>query len=130
MFEPNYYRWLKEKSKIENFDKLYNSTKYSIYEVEQELTDNDEVNLIKVLISDSSAVIGKGVLFFDWVGYEKELEELAEFMDTTQDNVPASIIVGSHEALFERIDKYFCPEFYVRLVSNRFMLFFDLDAYK
>ena len=127
MFESNYYKWLKNKSEIENFDELYNSTKYSIYEAERDYIDNDEVNLIKVSIVNSSEVIGKGVLFFDWVGYEKEVEELAEFLDTTPDCVPDFVIVGSHEALSRRLDRYFCPEFNVRLVSNKFWLFWDLD---
>lgn len=127
MFESNYYKWLKNKSEIENFDELYNSTKYSIYEAEQHFIDNDEVNLIKVSILNSSAVIGKGVLFFDWVGYEKEVAELAEFLDTTPDCVPDYIIFGSHEALSKRLDRYFCPEFNIRLVSNKSLLFYYLD---
>ena len=103
MIEPNYHEWLKNKSKIENFDKLSYSIKEAIYDVEQDLTDTDEVNLVEVLIGDDD----RSELFFDWVGYEKEMEIIAELTNTTSDNVHRVIIAGELQHMQTTVEEYF-----------------------
>lgn len=105
MFEPNYYKWLKNKSKIENFDKLPFHIKKTIHNIEQELTDTKEVNLVKISIESDDTF----ELIFDWVGYEKEMEIIAESTNTTQDKIPDFIIAGEFDYMQATVGEYFYP---------------------
>lgn len=125
MFEPNYYKWLKNKSKIENFDKLPFHIKKTIHNIEQELTDTKEVNLVKISIESDDTF----ELIFDWVGYEKEMEIIADLRNTKPDEIPDFIIAGEIEYIEKTIGKYF-PEFIppfsgckIHVGTNKKMLF-------
>ena len=68
MFESDYNKWLEEKSKIENFDKLSEPLKKAIYKMEQEFKDNEEVELSSITLYDDEFF----ELNFDWIGYGEE----------------------------------------------------------
>ena len=70
MIEADYNKWLlREKTDIENFDKLSEPLKKEIYKLEQELTDNEEVELSKIYFSDDNEFME---LEFSWLGYGLE----------------------------------------------------------
>ena len=69
MIEADYTKWSNEKNEIENFDKLSEEVKKGIYKAEQELTDNEEVDLTSVTLSDDLEI---EELEFDWLGFDIE----------------------------------------------------------
>ena len=70
MIEADYNKWLlREKTDIENFDKLSEHLQKEIYKLEQELTDNEEVELSKIYFSDDNEFME---LEFSWLGHGLE----------------------------------------------------------
>ena len=65
MIEANYDKWLKYHSDIENFDILSKPLKKAIYKMEQEFTDNEEVELSSITLYEDDFF----QLNFDWLGY-------------------------------------------------------------
>ena len=74
MKEENYEKWLKAKSEVEHFDELNDEVKKTIYDIEQGLEDEWEVELDTVLIEEQE-------ICFDWIGFEKEVERLQHECD-------------------------------------------------
>ena len=129
MFDSDYHSWLRKKYKIENFYKVPKYLKKCCYDVEQELIDTEEVNLVKVSIVEYLGDYYYFELFFDWVGYEKEMEIIADLRNTKPDEIPDFIIAGEIEYIEKTIGKYF-PEFIppfsgckIHVGTNKKMLF-------
>ena len=68
MIEADYNKWLKYHSDIENFDILSEPLKKAIYKMEQEFTDNEEVELSSITLYEDDFF----ELNFDWLGYAEE----------------------------------------------------------
>ena len=101
MFESDYNKWLEEKSKIKNFDKLSEEVKKGIYRAEQELTGNEEVDLSKVAIHEYGENDTGYEYIFNWVGYNKELERAAKEMECTVEQAEDIVAMGGHEMMSE-----------------------------
>ena len=69
MKEENYEKWLKAKSEVEHFDELPDEVKKTIYDIEQGLDEEWEVELDQVLLEEQE-------VYFTWEGFEKEVERL------------------------------------------------------
>ena len=69
--ETYYNKWLKEKSEIEHFDELEEDVKKTIYLTEINSSSNDQVEFCEINKEEHKII-------FEWVGYEKELERVAE----------------------------------------------------
>lgn len=106
MFESDYNKWLEEKSKIENFDKLSEEVKKGIYKAEQELTDNEEVDLSEVTIHEDEEYGNWYEYIFNWVGYDKELERASKEMGCTVEQAEDIVEMGGHEMMNEILREY------------------------
>ena len=71
MKEKDYNKWLKAKSKVEHFDELDENIKETIYKVEQDFVDEEEVYLEEIHLDQKEII-------FAWIGYGKALEILQE----------------------------------------------------
>ena len=106
MYESDYNKWLEEKSKIENFDKLSEEVKKGIYEAEQELTGNEEVDLIEITIHEDEEYGPDYEYTFAWVGYDKELQRCAEEMGGTVDQAEEIVERAGHEMMNEILREF------------------------
>ena len=69
MREENYGKWLKAKSEVEHFDELDDDVKEAIYNAEQLMEDEWEVELDEILLEEQE-------IYFSWIGFETEVKRL------------------------------------------------------
>ena len=120
MIESDYNKWLKNKEDIENFDKLSETLKKAIYKLEQELTDNEEVELSDIVFFED---IKSYELNFDWIGYGEECVRVGraiyegcehdEDENTDYDDFyeigEESVQRAGFEVMHEKISEYLLP---------------------
>ena len=98
MKEKDYNKWLDAKSEVEHFDGLDENIKETIYSVEQNFVDGEEVYLEEIHLE-------KKEIIFAWIGYEKALEILQE--EYGYDEIEAEEEVGlDHEMLTDALEEY------------------------
>lgn len=120
MIESDYNKWLKNKDDIENFDKLSEPLKKAIYKMEQEFTDNEEVELSSITLYEE----GFFELNFDWLGYSEECVRVGriifEACEHDEDENPEhddfyeigqeSVDRAGYEVMHQKICDYLSPQ--------------------
>ena len=96
MKEKDYNKWLDAKSEVEH--ELDDNVKETIYRVEQDFVDGEEVYLEEVNLEQKEII-------FAWIGYEKALKILQE--EYGYDEIEAEEKAGlDHEMLTYALEDY------------------------
>lgn len=119
MFEKNFDKWVESKNKIEFFEELDESVKKGVYDAEQKLIDNEEINLVKIdkyLPDDDNSEI-EYELYFDWIGYNKEIEMAMEEENWSRDYAKEIVDRGGYENIKIILEEFIpsCESVYITI---------------
>ncbi|SDA45065.1 hypothetical protein [Methanobrevibacter millerae] len=86
--------------------KYQKKLKKEIYKAEQELTDNEEFDLIEIIINEREGHPPEYKYTFTWIGYDKELERGAEEMGCTVEQAEEIVERAGHEMMNEILGEF------------------------
>ena len=108
MFEKDFDNWLKSKNEIEFFEELDESVKKGVYNAEQKLVDHEEINLVKIdkYLPDENNSEIEYELYFDWIGYNKEIERAMDEENWSRSYAKEIVDRGGYENIKMIIEEF------------------------